>query len=81
MNEWEARGRLVKARKLAALISRAMQQHPDVVTIERLAAADDGFWQVAAREAGVKVPSAETRAWTLEILREQQMPASRSRTA
>jgi len=60
MNEWEARNRLVKARKMAALLRRAMLQKPDVVTLDALVAAGDDFRQLVAREAGCTPPSAET---------------------
>ena len=74
VNEWEARGRLVKARKIAALLRRAMTQQPEVVTLARLAAADQQFRDLAAREAGVKPPSVETWEWVLELLADETMP-------
>lgn len=61
-----ARARLAKAQALAARIAK------DGVTAISTSQADDAWWQLAAEQAGVRLPSVETRALVVALLEQRE---------
>lgn len=69
MNEWEERSRLRKAERLAAVLRRVLDANP-AMTIDDLALrATAETKRLTADAAGTRLPSDETWAWAIELLR------------
>lgn len=71
-NEYEARGRLVKARKLAAVLDRVLDVNPALTVEDVSERATAETRRLTAEAAGTRVPSDETWLWTIELLRDRR---------
>ena len=69
-NEYEARGRLEKARKLAAVLARVLDQNPSLTVEDVVQRSTAETRRLTAEAAGVRLPSDETWDWTIELLRD-----------
>lgn len=74
-NEYEAGARLVKARKLAAVLERVLDQNPSLTVEDVVERSTPETRKLAAEAAGTRVPSDETWLWTIALLQERRSGA------
>lgn len=75
-SEYEAASRLRKAHRLAVVLDRVLAANPALSIDDLATRATVETRRLTAAAAGTRLPSEETWAWTMEILRERRVPPS-----
>lgn len=69
VNEWEERSRLRKAERIAVVLGRVLDAEPSLTIDDFADRATAETKRLTAEAAGTRLPSDETWAWAIELLR------------